>query len=179
MERALRDFGDKSQSATISLVYCADHGLQVEGKNYLLPVDAHIRKRRDLNYKVIELSTVMAELQSDKRANIISLDSCCDNPLMAQYASNYRSIGASRGLAAPVVSTIGTLIVFAIAPDKVAADRGTGKHSPYTRTFLCWIGEPNLEIGEVFRCISQDVVNTTNGQQVPLENSSLIGGGYT
>lgn len=123
MERALRDFGDKSQSATISLVYCADHCLQVEGKNYLLPVDAHIRKRRDFNYKVIELSTVMAELQSDKRANIISLDSCCDNPLMAQYTSNYRSIGASRGLAVPVVSTIGTLIVFAIAPDKVAADR--------------------------------------------------------
>ena len=96
---------------------------------------------------------------------------------MAQYASNYRSIGASRGLAVPVVSTIGTLIVFAIAPNKVVADRGTGKHSPYTITFLCWIGEPNLKVGEVFRCISQNVVNTTNGQQVPLENSSLIGGG--
>lgn len=66
MERALRDFGDKSQSATISLVYCADHGVQVGGKNYLLLVDAHIRKCRDLNYKVIELSTVMAELQSEK-----------------------------------------------------------------------------------------------------------------
>ena len=176
IERALRDFGDRSQSATISIVYYAGHGLQVEGKNYLLPVDARIRKRRDLNYEVIELSTVMAELQSDKRANIIILDSCRDNPLTAQYASNYRSIGATRGLAVPISSTIGTLIAFATAPNKVAAD-GSGKHSPYTSAFLKWIDKPNLEIGEVFRRIREDVVKATGGQQVPWENSSLIGGG--
>lgn len=176
MERALRKFGDLSQSAEISLVYFAGHGVQVDGKNYLLPVDARIRQKRDLNYETIELSTVLSELRSDKRANIIILDSCRDNPLAALYASNDRSIGASRGLAMPISSAIGTLIAFATAPNKVAAD-GAGRHSPYAEAFLRWVGEPGLEIAEVFRRVREDVVKATNGRQVPWENSSLIGGG--
>jgi len=170
MERALRRFGDLSQSAEVSLVYFAGHGLQVDGKNYLLPVDARIRRKRDLNYETIELSTVMSELRSDKR------DLCRDNSLAALYSTNDRSVGASRGLAMPISSTIGTLIAFATAPNKVAAD-GTGRHSPYAEAFLRWVGEPGLEIAEVFRRVREDVVKATNGRQVPWENSSLIGGG--
>ncbi len=179
MKSALRRFRRSLRGARIALFYYAGHAVQVEGANYLLPVDAELRTEGDLHYDTIPLDLVMTELESSDAVRIIVLDACRDNPFLQTLATSLpatRSAGLSRGLAISRRSTVGTLIAFATAPNQVAAD-GDGSHSPYTEALLEWIGTPGLEIGEVFRKVRADVISASGGRQIPWENSSLIGEG--
>jgi len=87
-----------------------------------------------------------------------------------------RSLGISRGLAITRRASVGTLVAYATAPDEVAAD-GSGRHSPYTTALLRWLGEPGLEIGQMFRRVREEVIQETGGRQIPWESSSLVGEG--
>jgi len=176
MERALRAHGDSLRGSSIALTYFAGHGMQIDGKNFLIPTDARLRKKRDVNYEVVALETVLFEMEGGNRANIVILDACRNNPLAQQLASQTRSPGKSRGLAIPLNTSVGTLIAYATAPNREAVD-GKSKHSPYTTALLKWLGTPGMEIAEVFRRVREDVMRATERQQIPWENSSLVGGG--
>lgn len=146
MEDKIREFGRKLERADLALLYYAGHGMQVAGKNYLVPIDAKLERPGDLSFDTIEASQILAQMEAEKRVNLIFLDACRDNPLARSFSRSLgaRSTSVGQGLA-PIQSAVGTLIAYATQPDNVALD-GEGRNSPFTSAFLKHIGTPGLEI---------------------------------
>jgi len=116
MKRAIRTFGQKARSAGIRLFYYAGPGMQVNGENYLIPVDANFNNEREVEYETVNAGLVLAQMEEvEESLNIIILDACRNNP----FARSFRS--ASRGLAA-INAPSGRLIAYATAPGSVASD---------------------------------------------------------
>ena len=110
--------------------------MQVGGKNYLVPVDAKLERPGDLNFDAVDVSSVLAQMEAEKRVNLIFLDACRDNPLARSFARSLgtRSTSVGQGLAT-IQSAIGTMIAYATQPDAVALD-GEGRNSPFTTALL-------------------------------------------
>ena len=178
MRRLVRSFSDKLDGSDAALLFYAGHGLQVAGKNYLVPVDAQIESLSDLDFGTIDLDLVLKSMEADTRVNIIFLDACRDNPLAANLARRLgtRSASVSRGLA-QVESGVGTLIAFSTQPGNVALD-GEGRNSPFTSALLKTIERPGLSLGDIMINVRNDVLATTDRKQVPWDNSSLTGQFY-
>jgi hypothetical protein len=171
MKRAIRAFGEKIRGSDVSLFYYAGHGIQVNGENYLVPVDATINHEVEVEYEAVDLGLVLAQMEQAKnRVNIVILDACRNNP----FARSFRS--ASRGLAS-VTAPGGTLIAYATAPGSVAADGGA-RNGLYTQELLKNMLTPALSIEEVFKRVRAAVKDKTQGNQIPWESSSLIGDFY-
>ncbi len=168
----LGEFDAASRGADVTLFFYAGHGLQVEGRNWLAPVDAKLDSKLDLRRGAVELDTVLEHMRGTKR--LVYLDACRNNPLAGDLA---RSLGLSRAAAAKrglarVTGVPGTLIGYATAPDDVAAD-GEGRNSPFTEALLAHIETPGLSVNDMFGEVSKAVVRATGGEQVPWSNSSL------
>jgi uncharacterized caspase-like protein len=151
MDDAVRTFGRKLEGADLALFFYAGHGLQVGGKNYLVPVDAKLERVGDHALDAVEIGTVMAQMEAEPRVNLVFLDACRDNPLARSLAGalGARGIAVGAGLAS-VQSGIGTMIVYSTLPDNVALD-GSGRNSPFTAALLKHIATPNVEIGTIVR----------------------------
>jgi tetratricopeptide (TPR) repeat protein len=175
LEDKIREFGRKLDGATMALFYYAGHGLQVAGRNYLVPTDAKLERPGDLSFETIDVGQVLAQMDTEKRVNLIILDACRDNPLARSLARSLgtRSIAVGQGLAT-VQSAVGTMIVYATQPDNVALD-GQGRNSPFTGALLKHLATPGLEIRTMMTRVRADVVAATNERQVPWDSSSLIG----
>jgi tetratricopeptide (TPR) repeat protein len=175
MDNAIRQFGRKLDGADIALFFYAGHGLQVNGKNYLVPVDAKLERPGDLTLDAVDISTVLAQMEAEKRVNLIFLDACRDNPLARSLARSLgtRSSAVGQGLAS-IQSAIGTMIAYATQPDNVALD-GEGRNSPFTAALLKHLVTPGLEIGALMKRVRADVIAATREKQVPWDHSSLIG----
>lgn len=169
MEEAIRDFGDRLKSGGVGLFYYAGHGVQIGGRNYLIPVGANIRKETDTKYQAIDAEMIIDEMaNASNNVNIVILDACRDNP----FDRSFRS--ASRGLAIISSAPKGTIISYSTSPGKVAAD-GSGRNSPYTSALIKNMNVPELSIEEVFKKVRQELGSKTGGQQIPWELSSLEG----
>ena len=177
MERLLRDFLLKATNAKVALFFYAGHGLQVDGRNYLIPVDAKIESSADLNFGTVELDKILGSLDDPSRANIIILDACRDNPLARSFATRTRTASVSGGLAAYTALGTGTLIAFSTAPGKVAEDGG-GINSPFTTSLVRHIATPGIEVRQMLTRVRADVTLATGEKQVPWDNSSLRGDVY-
>lgn len=171
MVTTMNEFGRKLRQVDVGLFYYAGHGLQVKGRNYLIPVDAVLESEADVEFEALDLGRVLSKME-DARCplNIVILDACRDNP----FARSFRS--TSKGLAL-VDAPRGTLLAFATAPGSVAAD-GVGSNGVYTKHLLANIERSDLSIEEVFKQVRIGVVNDTGGQQTPWESSSLMGSFY-
>jgi len=179
MRSKIAEFGAALPGAGVALFYYAGHGMQVAGKNYLVPVDAKLERPSSLGVEAIEVSTVISDMEAEKRVNLVFLDACRDNPLSKNLA---RSMGGSRSTAvgqglAQLNAGIGTLITFATSPDTIALD-GSGRNSPFTQAMLKYIRTPGLEIRSMLTRVRADVIKATNEQQVPWDHSSLTGDFY-
>ena len=164
----INGFGRKLRQADVGLFYYAGHGIQVKGRNYLIPVDAVLESEADVEFEAIDLGRVLGKMDdSSCPLNIVVLDACRDNP----FARSFRS--GSKGLAL-VDAPRGTLLAFATAPGSVAAD-GEGRNGIYTKHLLANIERSDLSIEEVFKQVRIGVVNDTDGRQTPWESSSLMG----
>ena len=153
------------------LFYYAGHGIQFEGENYLIPVEANPATPADLRYDAVPLGRLLNQFSiSNNHTNIIILDACRNNPFPST-----RNLG-TRGLA-QVKATQGTFISYATSPGEVAID-GSGNNSVFTASLLDKIQEPNLKIEELFKLIRQDVILQTNRAQIPWEASSLTNDFY-
>jgi Tfp pilus assembly protein PilF len=172
MEQAILEFLHRVSAAKIATVYYAGHALQVDGRNYLMPIDANNVTRQTAAFELIDVDKILAPLDDDTRSNIVILDACRNNPLETRIASTRSAEGA--GLAAYSTVSSGMLIAFATSPGKVAED-GNGAHSPFTASLLKHLPTPNIEINEMFRRVRVDVVKETERKQVPWINSSLLG----
>ena len=173
-EKVVVAFSKKLRNADVGLFFYAGHGLQVSGQNYLVPIDAELSDEAGLQFSMVKLNDVLAQMERSTKTNLIFIDACRDNPLarnLARSMGRTRSGSIGRGLA-PVRSGIGTMITFATEPGNVAQD-GDGKNSPFTTALLKHIETPGLDIAPLLRSVRRDVIQATRRQQVPWNHSSL------
>jgi tetratricopeptide (TPR) repeat protein len=189
MQSMIREFLREAARAQIAVVYYAGHGVQVDGRNYLVPVDIQFQAGTDVTAAMMDMDTIMAGLDDQVRTNILILDACRNNPMAPKVATAGASRGieggieAGSGLAAPTSlgagSTLGagTLIAFATAPGQVALD-GEGANSPFSAALSRHIGTPGIEVQQMLTRVRAEVVAATKSKQVPWSNSSLLGEVY-
>ena len=152
----------------VALFYFAGHGVGVKGENFLIPVNARIKKPRDIQRNAFSVDNILSSLDEEQtRLNILILDACRNNPFKGSRA-------ASGGLATVNSSARGTFIAYATAPGKTASD-GDGEHSVYTKYLLNNMNKEGLTIEQVFKHVRISVETDTNGVQTPWETSSLNG----
>ena len=171
MKRQIRLFGDKIRGGGVGLFYYAGHGIQFNGRNYLIPVNAAITKEAETEYEAVDLGFVLAQMEEARNMlNIVILDACRNNP----FARSFRS--SKSGLAS-VDAPSGTLIAYATAPGSIASD-GRGKNGLYTQELLKYMRLPGVSIERVFKKVRIAVIDQTKGAQTPWESSSLVGDFY-
>ncbi|MGL6109935.1 MAG: caspase family protein [Rubrivivax sp.] len=171
MNDAVRQFGD-SLKGGVGLFYYAGHGVQVKGRNYLLPVDADITREDEVPYKAFDVGQVLDKLESAKNPlNIVILDACRNNPFARQSRS-----GGGGGLA-QMDAPAGSIIAFATAPGAEAAD-GSTSNGLYTGQLLRYMNTPGLKVEDVFKRTRVAVKQASGGRQIPWESTSLEGDFY-
>lgn len=176
LDAKVQDFARALGGADTALVFYAGHGLQVEGRNFLVPIDARLASEADLDFEAVDMDLILRQLERRQRTNLVFLDACRDNPLAGNLARSMgaaRSAGIGRGLAR-IDGGLGTLIAYATQPGNIAAD-GTGNHSPFTEALLRHLPTPGLEVRQALSRVRKDVVEATDGKQVPWDHSSLMG----
>jgi hypothetical protein len=170
MQDAVRSFGNRLGKNDVGLFYFSGHGVQVKGKNYLIPVRENIKQSFEVPSGAIDADLVLATMENAKNnLNIMILDAC-----RSPFPGEARSL--SRGLAT-LDAAKGTLIAYATAPGKEALD-GQGNNSPYTKHLVRALQQKGLPIEQVFKQVRIAVVEETKGNQVPWENSSIMGDFY-
>ncbi|WP_426408177.1 caspase family protein [Bradyrhizobium ganzhouense] len=185
MQRMTREFLRDAARARVAVIYYAGHGVQVDGRNYLIPVDVELKPGTGMTEPMIDMDTIMAGLDDQVRTNILIFDACRNNPMAQQVAStgSNRGIEGAPGLAAPsslgsgATLGAGTLIAFATAPGQVALD-GEGANSPFSAALSRHLGTPGLEVQQMLTRVRAEVVSGTKNKQVPWSNSSLLGEVY-
>jgi hypothetical protein len=166
MHLALREFGDALGRQSTGLFYFAGHGLQVRGRNYLLPVDADVAREDEVAFQALDVGAVMEKLDSAKNpVNIVILDACRNNPFGTRLQPS------AKGLA-PIDAPPGTFIAFSTAPGSTAAD-GAGRNGLYTQYLLKEMAQPGAQIEEVFKAVRAGVRKDSKSSQVPWESTSL------
>ena len=171
MEEAIRKFGKNLQSGGVGLFFFAGHGVQIGGRNYLIPTDATIHEKADVKYEAVDAGRVLDAMEwAENELNIVILDACRDNP----YGSDFRSI--NRGLAR-MDAPKGTIIAYSTSPGKVAMD-GKDGNSPYTKALLKYMDFEDLTLEQVFKKVRKEIYAATNGKQIPWESTSLTGTFY-
>jgi hypothetical protein len=177
-ERKVRDFSVALRAAEVGLFFYAGHGMQVEGKNYLVPVDAKAETADALDWEMVRLDLVQRTMERAVSTNIIFLDACRNNPLARNLARamGTRSADIGRGLA-PAESSVGTLISFSTQPGNVALD-GAGRNSPFAGALVKRIATSNDDLSGLLIDVRNDVIKVTQNAQVPWEHSALRGRFY-
>lgn len=173
MKRAVIEFGNKLRTNDVGLFYYAGHGVQSNGKNYLIPVDAEIEKEADIVVDGVELDMVMTQIEDAKnRLNIVILDACRNN----FSTRSWRNQG--RGLLQVANAPSGIFIAYATAPGSTASDNNSGQNGLYTQELLKAMRQPGMRIEEVFKQVRLRVKDLSAAQQIPWESSSLEGEFY-
>ena len=174
MRRALREFAITAQDADIAVVYFAGHGIEIDGSNYLIPVDAVLERDTDVDDETVSLDRIIRILEPVKRLRLIILDACRDNPFSRSMKRTLASRSISRGLAKVEPTTSDTLIAFAAKAGSTASD-GDGPHSPFTTALLDNLAQPGLDLRIAFGRVRDEVLAATGHQQEPFVYGSLGG----
>jgi hypothetical protein len=170
--RILTQFASAIQTADVALVFYAGHGAQIDGVNYLIPVDARLDGAGDIADRTVSLQKLQEVMERRPRTNLLFFDACRDNPFLASLSRSAGSARVRQGWA-NVSPSKGTYIAFASAEGQVASD-GDGANSPFTASLLKHIRAPGLDVELMMRQVRQDVLDATKGTQVPWSKSSLV-----
>ena len=178
MDRKVRDFSFALSGADTGVFYFAGHGLQVNGSNFLVPVDAELSTAAALEFEMVRLDLIQRLMEGEAKTNILFLDACRNNPLSRNLARamGTRAAGIGSGLAA-VESGVGTLISFATQPGNVALD-GAGRNSPFASALVKHIAASTGTLTDILVDVRNDVMEATARKQVPWEHSALTGRFY-
>jgi uncharacterized caspase-like protein len=182
MQETVGEFARRAVGADIALMFYAGHGIQVNGENFLIPVDAKFEDETALDFETVPINFIIRQMSREVRVRVVILDACRNNPLARSLA---RAMGASRsaavgaGLAEIRIEDPGegTVIAFATSPGDVAYD-GDDAHSPFTEALLKHIDAPATPIQNVMTRVTRDVYLATEERQRPWVNASLIGEVY-
>lgn len=171
LEATVNRFVGRVRAGDTVVFYYAGHGIQLEGENYLVPVDFDAKDEADAKYVSYSASRVQERIEkAGARVIVVILDACRNNPFQAA-----RSMGG--GLAA-MGSGKGTLIAFATGPGKTADDNPRGANGLFTTHLISTLREPGLSLDQVFSRVREKVYRESDGRQVPWTVSSVIGDVY-
>jgi uncharacterized caspase-like protein len=178
MDQVVARFARLARDADAVLFYYAGHGLQFNGENYLVPVEARVEDEVSVQYETTRLNDVITALGFARGVKIMVLDACRNNPFVRQLASKQatRGFAVGNGLA-PIARAQGMVVAYATQANDVAAD-GTGRNSPFTAALVQEIQTPGLEIASMFRRVQKVVYDATGGKQTPELSLSLLGDFY-
>jgi uncharacterized caspase-like protein len=166
MRRAIREFGDDIAKGGVGLFFFAGHGMQIRGRNFLIPVGSDIEREDEVEDQAVDARLVLEKMASAKNPlNIVILDACRNNPFISSFRSSIVGLAA---MDAPA----GTLVAFSTAPGQVAAD-GTGDNGLFTKHLVSYMREPGLKVEDVFKRVRAAVRQESGGRQTPWENTSL------
>ena len=172
--RVLRDFADSTRDADIAVVYYAGHGIEVEGSNYLIPVDAKLERDTDVYDEALSLDRVLVAVEPAKQLRLVILDACRDNPFGRTMKRTLASRGIGRGLAQVEPTSSNTLIAYSAKAGFTAQD-GDGANSPFTIALSKHLTTPGLDVRRAFGFVRDDVLKSTGNKQEPFVYGSLGG----
>src|ERR1700761_8831880 len=172
--RTLRDFADKSNDADIAVIYYAGHGIEVDGSNYLIPVDAKLERDNDVYDEAFSLDRILVTVEPAKRLRLVILDACRDNPFAQKMKKTIATRAIGRGLAKVEPASPNTLIAYSAKAGSTAQD-GSGKNSPFTTALSRHLTTPGLDVRRAFGFVRDDVLKATSSKQEPYVYGSLGG----
>jgi uncharacterized caspase-like protein len=172
--RTLRDFADRARDADIAVVYYAGHGIEVDGGNYLIPVDAKLERDTDVYDEALSLDRVLLAIEPAKKLRLVILDACRDNPFSKNMKRTVASRAIGQGLAKVEPTSPNMLIAYSAKAGSTAAD-GDGKNSPFTVALSKHLTTPGLDVRRAFGFVRDDVLKTTGNKQEPFVYGSLGG----
>ncbi|WP_213289606.1 caspase family protein [Bradyrhizobium sp. sGM-13] len=172
--RALRDFADRARDADIAVVYYAGHGIEVDGANYLIPVDARLERDTDIYDEGLSLDRILIAIEPAKKLRLVILDACRDNPFARTMKRTVASRAIGQGLAKVEPTSPNVLIAYSAKAGSTAAD-GDGKNSPFTSALSNHLTKPGLDVRRAFGFVRDEVLKTTNNRQEPFVYGSLGG----
>ena len=174
MVKALRSFEEKVQGSDIAVVFYSGHGIEFNGQNFLIPVDAKLVSDRDIEDETLSLDRVLRAIDGAAKLKLVLLDACRDNPFANTMKRSLTRGGASRGLARVDAAEANMLIAYAAAPGQLALD-GDGRNSPFTSALVTHLLTPGLDIRLALGKIRDEVATTTGRRQIPFQTGSLGG----
>jgi uncharacterized caspase-like protein len=172
--RVLRDFADKAASADVVVIYYAGHGIEIDGSNYLIPVDAKLERDNDVYDEAFSLDRVLVAVESAKKLRLVILDACRDNPFAQTMKKTIATRSIGRGLAKVEPGSPNTLIAYSAKAGSTAADGG-GTNSPFTIALSKHVAKPGLDVRRAFGFVRDDVLKATSNRQEPYLYGSLGG----
>jgi tetratricopeptide (TPR) repeat protein len=172
LSNALKSFTEESKNANWSVVYYAGHGIELDGSNYLVPVDAKFENDADIPKESVALDQILNAVGAADKMRLVILDACRENPLAAEK----KSLSVGRGLAR-IEPESGTLVAFATKHGHYATD-GSGDNSPFTASLVRRMEAPGLEINQLFRMVHDDVYASTAKKQEPFTYGQLSAQGF-
>lgn len=167
--KRLRDFRSIADGADAALVYFAGHGVESNGRNWLIPTNATLATEKDMPFEAIELDRVLSTL-AGAQLRIAVLDACRNNPFANRWTGNTRTV--ARGLAPLEVDDM--LVIYAAAPGAFAFDGGDG-NSPFALALARRIVQPGLPVQMLGGMVRDDVLQATDGEQRPFISASMTG----
>ena len=175
--RGLQTFADRIEGGDVALFYYAGHGMQMDGQNFLLGVDAKLESAFDVTAETLALDAIVATMEMRAGVSMIFVDACRNNPLAESLARRAQTQGAGRSLVVQGLAPVepqgtGTMIAFAASPGQIAYDGG-GKNSPFTTALVEHLAADGTEIGTAFKRVIRDVRTLTDNRQSPQLVSNL------
>jgi uncharacterized caspase-like protein len=178
MRRVIRDFSETTREADVAIIYYAGHGIEVGGLNYLIPIDASLRRDIDVEDETVSLDRLLQVMEPARQLRLVILDACRENPFATSMKRTMISRSIGRGLARVEPTTSNTLIAFAAKAGSTAAD-GVGTDSPFTSALLKHLETPGLDVRLAFGRVRDEVLKSTIGGQEPFVYGSLGGATVT
>jgi uncharacterized caspase-like protein len=173
-KRALRDFADRARDADIAVVYYAGHGIEVNGSNYLIPVDARLERDTDIYDEALSLDRILIAIEPAKKLRLVILDACRDNPFAKNMKRTVATRAVGRGLAMVEPTSPNVLIAYSAKAGSTAVD-GDGSNSPFTAALAQHIAKPGLDVRRAFGFVRDEVLRSTGNRQEPFVYGSLGG----
>ncbi len=174
MVRALRDFEDAATGAEVAIIYYSGHGMEMNGQNFLLPVDVALKSDKDVEDEAVPLDRVQRSLEGATRLKLVILDACRNNPFEQAMTRSISTRAVSRGLARVEPESADLLVAFASKAGTVAMD-GEGKNSPFATALSKYLTEPGVDVRIALGKVRDEVVAATNRGQEPFVYGSLGG----
>ncbi|MEH2554821.1 hypothetical protein V1286_002350 [Bradyrhizobium algeriense] len=178
LRKTLRDFGNRSRDANVAVIYYAGHGIELDGTNYLIPVDATLETDTDVLDETLSLDRVLVAVEPAKQLRLVILDACRDNPFAKNMKRTIASRAIGRGLAKVEPSSPNTMIAFAAKAGSTASD-GDSKNSPFAAALVNHLAKPGLDLRKAFGFVRDDVLKATGNAQEPFVYGSLGGNDVT
>jgi uncharacterized caspase-like protein len=174
MRKALREFGDRARDADMAVIYYAGHGIELDGNNYLIPIDAVLETDTDVLDEALPLERVLLTVEPARQLRLIILDACRDNPFAKTMRRTIASRGIGRGLAKVEPNSPNTMIAFAAKAGSTASD-GDSRNSPFAAALVQHLPKPGLDLRKAFGYVRDDVLKATGFRQEPFVYGSLGG----